>query len=903
MRRILLSYGFMICVLVVTSQTLTELQSFRGSGTPNGSGQTAYFGQSIDIDGNICVVGSPNINAGEVYVFELNSSNEWVEVAKLTPSDGVNSDNFGAKVSIEADVIVASAPLKDATTTDEGAVYIFEKPLTGWTNGTETIKLVSPNTGVFSEFGASIDLKDDELLIGAPKEDVGAVVSAGRIYIYTKSTSSWTSASLQAELTTTNVGGGDYIGLEAKFGDGVIVSGALTGNSAGTLHVFEKPVSGNWANATTEDIILYHADRGTGTRLGSTVHADASGKFLFSVSVETSGAQRNFAHVFYKTGSNWSDQSSPNELFTDEQPDYFEYGNFYNSYPSTSIETQGSLLLLGSGRSTGPSANTNASGSVFLFRYDSLGTEFETLDEVDGFNYTSLGAFGSAIAVEGSKVLISSPSETIGGVVRYFQLTDSTSSTAQICTGSTISFGSQTISSPGTYVETFTSTDGVDSVVTLTVQGPITPMISDASVTYGAISNSGLVCSKNSSDQVSDHFLITNIQGGTLFKNDGTTQISGGSYISISEGSVGLKFKPSDASNGSFTMQASVGTDGTCLSTSVDASINVSKADLLVIPNAKSITFGESLPVLDGTVSGLVEGDIIEVSYSTTGTGESAGSFGITASVNDPNNILENYTLDSDTAELVIAKATQSITFSEIVNGVYGDQITLEATSSSGLEPNLTLVAGNGSIWDGVLTTMGTGSYSVTATLPESNNYEAAEIQTRSFTIARAPLTFSPFDIEIDQGETIPEMSFDVSGFKLNDTIEDLDTLPTINVDSDGTQAGIFDILLSGGSDDHYEYVLNTGILTVNPMILGLNDESIIQLYPNPANDLTHIVISDRNFKDLHLQDLSGSEVPIEKTKTNNGFTLNVENLENGIYLLQLTDSNGRHLIKKLIVN
>ena len=57
---------------------------------------------------------------------------------------------------------------------------------------------------------------------------------------------------------------------------------------------------------------------------------------------------------------------------------------------------------------------------------------------------------------------------------------------------------------------------------------------------------SGLVIIPGSGTPNATEFEITNITGGNLFQNDGTTAVPAGSFISVAQGRAGLKFTPSD---------------------------------------------------------------------------------------------------------------------------------------------------------------------------------------------------------------------------------------------------------------------------------------------------------------------------------------------------------------------
>ena len=87
-----------------------------------------------------------------------------------------------------------------------------------------------------------------------------------------------------------------------------------------------------------------------------------------------------------------------------------------------------------------------------------------------------------------------------------------------------------------------------------------TPSVTGATTNEDTQSTSGLVISRNVVDGAEvTHYKITGITDGTLYKNDGVTQITNGSFITFAEGNAGLKFTPDADFNGTgnFTIQAS----------------------------------------------------------------------------------------------------------------------------------------------------------------------------------------------------------------------------------------------------------------------------------------------------------------------------------------------------------
>ncbi|MDD5215873.1 MAG: tandem-95 repeat protein, partial [Methylococcales bacterium] len=85
-----------------------------------------------------------------------------------------------------------------------------------------------------------------------------------------------------------------------------------------------------------------------------------------------------------------------------------------------------------------------------------------------------------------------------------------------------------------------------------------TPSITDASAATNAQNATGLVVSRNTADgNEVTYFKITDITGGALFQNNGSTSIVNGDFITFAQANAGLKFTPSSSTAGTFKLQAS----------------------------------------------------------------------------------------------------------------------------------------------------------------------------------------------------------------------------------------------------------------------------------------------------------------------------------------------------------
>ena len=164
--------------------------------TAAGAAAGNHFGRSVAIDDDTIVVGAIGDSdggpaSGSAYVF-IEPASGWASATgsiKLTAADAAAADYFGWSVAIDYDMIVVGAYRHDDSGTDTGSAYMFAKPAAGWATNTETAKLTASDAAADDQYGYSVAINDDTVVVGAPQNDSQAL-DAGAAYFY--QTSDWT---------------------------------------------------------------------------------------------------------------------------------------------------------------------------------------------------------------------------------------------------------------------------------------------------------------------------------------------------------------------------------------------------------------------------------------------------------------------------------------------------------------------------------------------------------------------------------------------------------------------------------------------------------------------------------------------------------------------------------------
>ena len=146
---------------------------------PTSSHGDAFFGSAVAIQGNTAVVGIPWRNvtsianrSGGACVFVRNGTT-WSHQALLRPLDSELKFGIqvGTSVGISGDTVVLGS--LDDNAEGSGAALVFVRKNAAWARQT---KLKGPQLTAGDQFGASVAISGDTVVVGAPKEDSATLV-------------------------------------------------------------------------------------------------------------------------------------------------------------------------------------------------------------------------------------------------------------------------------------------------------------------------------------------------------------------------------------------------------------------------------------------------------------------------------------------------------------------------------------------------------------------------------------------------------------------------------------------------------------------------------------------------------------------------------------------------------
>lgn len=304
------------------------------------------FGNAIAVDGNTAVIagGSEYLTAdadtqsGAVYVYVYENS-QWQLQQKLVAPEGELSTEFGYSVALYGDTLVvgAKAGREDPSNNADpytGSAHVFTRSNGLWS---WTARLVSPlDRACVCSFGHRVAINDNFVFVGDYAQDIGGNANGGAVFVYAKN-QSW--AHVQT-LTAPDPTNHEEFGADiAVDGDSLIVGTRHDNNQTtgpGTAFIFVyNQTSGQWEQqAKLTD--LFTIAPGTLGRFGWTVEIDGNTAAVGRFDGGTT------VHIFDRTGTTWA---------LTQVIDGVNYGLVNGSRFGFDISLDGDQMLIGASRS------------------------------------------------------------------------------------------------------------------------------------------------------------------------------------------------------------------------------------------------------------------------------------------------------------------------------------------------------------------------------------------------------------------------------------------------------------------------------------------------------------------------------------------------------------------------
>ncbi len=280
---------------------------------------------------------------------------------------------------------------------------------------------------------------------------------------------------------------------------------------------------------------------------------------------------------------------------------------------------------------------------------------------------------------------------------------------------------------------------------------------------------------------------------------------------------------------GDYGITVTLGANSNYSITPTDGMLSIGQKAATVTANNKTKTYGDANPVLDATVSGTVNGDVLDYTLATTaGQFSNVGDYGITVTLGVNN----NYSITPSDGTLSIGQKAATVTANNKTK-TYGDaNPVLDATVSGTV---------NGDVLDYTLaTTAGqfsnVGDYGITVTLGVNSNYSVTPTD-GTLSIGQKAATVTANNKAKTYGDANPVLDATVSGTVNGDVLDY--TLATTA--GQFSNVGDYGITVTLGVNNNYSVTPTDGTLSIGQKAATVTANNKAKTYgdANPVLDAT----------------------------------------------------------------
>ena len=258
--------------------------------------------------------------------------------------------------------------------------------------------LTASNGAAFDQFGISVGIDGDTIIVGAERADVNGQSSMGSAYVFTYANGSWD----ETQILTESLSALDYYGSAVAINGDTLAVGARFEASGGKAFVYDRGTNGMWNRVATLSDVIFDPNANFGVSLaldgdtlvvGADFHDTTSGSFdnrgavyVFDRNTPTANAWGYVTHLTAPVGS---------------------------SKLGHSVALHGNTLVSGARFSSTPDPNNpgeflSSTGRAFV--YENSSRSPDTWSEVAvleaGADTAAYNYFGKSVAIRGDAVLV-----------------------------------------------------------------------------------------------------------------------------------------------------------------------------------------------------------------------------------------------------------------------------------------------------------------------------------------------------------------------------------------------------------------------------------------------------------------------------------------------------------------
>ncbi len=326
--------------------------------------------------------------------------------------------------------------------------------------------------------------------------------------------------------------------------------------------------------------------------------------------------------------------------------------------------------------------------------------------------------------------------------------------------------------------------------------------------------------------------------------------------------------------------------NGVDITVDIPYEYTITPAPLSLTVNNATREYGNPNPEFSSVITGFVEGENADnqnmtVDYTCAADRQSnVGNYRILASVNAP-----NYEVTYHYGTLAVTKAPLTLKVKN-TSRLYGDENPQFELTYTGLRNNETSPTWTQAVKVATTATKKShcGVYPITVSGGVSQNYQIAEYANGELTVSKRPLTVKALDYERSYGEANPAFKIAYDGFANSNNESCISPKPTLSCEATKeSNAGTYNILVTGGKADDYAITYQYGKLKVNPLLLGFKETYNSVTYNDMSKSISDLVfqyIPELNMK----YDVSDLKIDIWALDNENKYPQHVWTVSSGSY-------------------